>query len=135
MIIDASIAIKWIKEEEEYRKQALELLRNHLNNKEKITVPSLFFIEVANSLVTKSATLPIIIEKQLKFIYDKELKIYEPNAKDIVETTLLSKEYATTVYDMLYAIIAKKHRTILITADGKFIKKTKFSYVKHISKI
>lgn len=135
MIVDASIAIKWIKEEEDYRDKANELLRRHLSKEEIISVPSLFFIEFANSLVTKSATLSKTIRKHLKFIYSKDFTIYQPEERDLLNTSLLAKKYKTTVYDMLYAVVAKKYKTVLITADEQFIKKTKFSFVKHISQI
>ncbi len=135
MIIDASIGIKWIKENEEHRDQALILLKRHLSLREKIIVPSLFYPEIANYLVTGSKSPLTTIEKQLKFIYDNNLVIYEPTREIISQATIFAKKYITTVYDMLYAVVAKKHKTTLITADEKFITKTKFDYVKHISKI
>lgn len=135
MIIDTSIAIKWIKKEESDSKQALQILERFISGKEKIIVPSLFFLEIANSLVTKSNTTIGIIKKELNFLFQINLNVYEPNTKDIQQTSFLAKKYKTSVYDMLYAVVAKRHKMILITADEKFIQKTKFSFVKHISKI
>lgn len=135
MIIDASIAIKWLKKEEESSQEALQILESFISGKDKIIVPSLFFIEVANSLVTKSNTTIDIIKKELDYLFRINLSSYDPDSKDIHKTSFLAKKYKTSVYDMLYAVVAKKHKTILITADDKFIQKTKFSFVKHISQV
>lgn len=135
MIIDASIGIKWIKENEEYRYQALLLLKRHLTQREKIIVPSIFYPEVANYLVTGSNSPLSTIKKHLEFLYGNNLGLYEPKSDAIFQTTTLAKKHNTTVYDMLYAVTAKKYKTILITADEKFIQKTKFPFVKHISKL
>jgi len=36
---------------------------------------------------------------------------------------------------MLYAVIAKNHKTTLITADERFVKMTKFSHVKLLTEM
>ncbi|MBI2029934.1 type II toxin-antitoxin system VapC family toxin [Candidatus Gottesmanbacteria bacterium] len=135
MIIDASVGIKLIKKNEEYRQQSLIVLRNHFSGRQKIIIPSLFYIEVSNYLVTNSHSTLLTIKKHLEFFYESRLICYESSREDIFETLNLAKKYNTTVYDMLYAVVAKKHKTFLITADDKFIQKTKFSFVKHISAV
>ena len=52
--------------------------------------------------------------------------------KDIIKSIQLTKKYSTSVYDMLYAVLAKENKAILVTADEKFIQKTRFKFVKHI---
>jgi len=130
IVIDASIAIKWIKEEEEDRELALTLYTDHTSEKETILVPPLFFIEVANSLVTKSSIKVSTIKKDLEFLYNIHLGLFEPDKDILVKTSLMAKEFRTTVYDMLYAIIAQERKTVLVTADRKFKEKTEFSFVK-----
>ena len=44
------------------------------------------------------------------------LDIYHPGVEDVAKTAELSKEYRTSFYDMLYAVVAKRHKTVLITA-------------------
>lgn len=135
MIVDASMALKWIKSEEADREKALFIYQNHLTGKELIIVPTLFFTEVANALVTKSETTQKTIKKDLKFIFESKLNVYEPNEKDILQTTRLAKKYQTSVYDMLYAVVARKHKTRLITADENFVKKTGFKFVKLLKNV
>lgn len=130
MIVDASIALKWIKSEETGTESALLIYQNHIAGKDPIMVPTLFFTEVANALVTKSETTQKTIKKDLKFILESKLITYEPNEKDILQTARLAKKHNTSVYDMLYAVVARRHKTTLVTADDNFLKKTGFKFVK-----
>ena len=133
IVVDASVAFKWFTSENEvYREKALIILQNHLENIETITVPSLIYLEVANALVTKIKSTEKTIKKNLQFLNEADLKIDSFTKTDYINAAILAKKHNTTVYDMLYAVIAKKLNTILITADDKFIEKTKFSFVKLI---
>lgn len=135
MIIDTSVAAKWILAEEHDREKAKILLQNHVFSKEQLTVPNLLFFEIANLLATKTAFPTQKIKKSIQSIFDANLNIYYPTQEEIILAALWSKKYKTTVYDMLYAIIAKEKATILVTADENFIKKTGFKFVKHLSEI
>ncbi len=135
IVIDASTALKWILSLEEYSDKALKLYKDHIENRKEILVPSLIFIEIANTLVTKSDLTKTEVKMGLKFIYAANLKSHETSEKEILEASTLAKKYKTTVYDMLYAVIAKNKNCELITADENFIKKTGFKFVKHISEI
>lgn len=134
IVIDASVGLKWLRREnEKHIDEALLLLKNHSDDVENIVVPSLFYLEIANALVTKSKTKAGTIKENLSFLNDINLKVDSFTKTDYIEASLLAKRYKTTVYDMLYAVIARKLNTILITADDKFIKKTKFKFVKFLS--
>lgn len=130
IVIDASIAVKWLNEEEADRKLVIPLLNAHLEGKEEIVIPSLLFLEVANALVTKPSTTEEQVKTGLQILNDLELKIHSFTKKDLIETATLAKKYHTTVYDMLYAVVAKDNNCMLITADEKFLKKTQFPFVK-----
>lgn len=132
--IDASVVFKWLKSKNEpYHKEALFLLQDHLSNRNRILAPNILFIEIANSLVTKTETTDITVQDDLDYLYKIDLQVVISDTEMIKETARLAKEYKTTVYDMLYAVIAQKHNTLLITADEKFIRKTKFPFVKLLS--
>ncbi len=133
IVIDASIAVKWIMKDEEDSDKALEIYQKHILKTEPILVPQLFFIEVANSLITKSSSRLPTIEKNLRFLYGLQLSVYNSDQADMIATAQEARKYKTTVYDMLYALVARKHNTILVTADEKFVKKTKFPFVKLLS--
>lgn len=129
IVVDASVAIKWIAPDEQNSKEALSLLELHKKQKEEIIVPRLLFYEVANALATKSKTNRETIREDLRILIDANLKIYEEKPNEFVSFAIYAKERGTSVYDMAYAIIAKKEKIKLITADERFKEKTKFSFV------
>jgi len=129
IIVDASVAIKWIYKETD-SETAVFLLQRHLKQEQNITVPHFLFIEVANVLATKSRYSQQDITEGMKFLSQSHLEIYEIVHEDIIYAAQLAKEYKTSVYDMLYAVIAKRSNCTLITADEKFAQKVKFPFVK-----
>ncbi|OGG25753.1 hypothetical protein A2960_05400 [Candidatus Gottesmanbacteria bacterium RIFCSPLOWO2_01_FULL_39_12b] len=135
IVIDTSIAVKWIMKDEEDSDKALILYQNHLLKKETILVPRLLYIEIANSFITKSSSSLSTIEKNIRFLYGVKLSAYDPDENDMLVTVQQANKSKTTVYDMLFAVVAKRHDTILITADEKFVQKTKFPYVRLLSEI
>jgi len=132
IILDTSIAIKWILPGEIHESIAKSILEDHLSTKQDILVPDLFYYEIANTLATKTSVPSFVITRSLNKIYDFNLKLYHPQAIDVLKAARLSKKYATTTYDMLYAVIAKSHQADLITADSNFVKKTGFKFVHFI---
>ena len=134
IVVDASVAFKWLKiKDEPYHNEAILILQEHLSDRNKILVPNILFIEIANSLVTKTDTKDATIRNDLKYLYGFHLEVKIPDESDIIEAAKLAKKNQTTAYDMLYAVIAQKHNTTLITADARFVKKTKFPFTKLLS--
>lgn len=133
IVVDASVVIKWLRVETD-RDKAKEIQKAHLSKKNQIIIPRLLIYEVANALATKYPMTKKEIKESLGYIYKCDLVIHQEEEVDMVYAAVLARKYSTTVYDMLYAVIAKKHKTILVTADERFIQKTKFSYVKLLAK-
>lgn len=133
IVIDASVAIKLIIPGEEGGATARKLLDSHLKKEDEIIVPSFLFIEVANVLATKTSSIDSDIKRGISALYRSDFLIFELTEPDLIKASLLAKQYETSVYDMLYAIIAKNKKIKLITADEKFVEKVGFSYVKHLS--
>lgn len=130
IVIDASIAAKWILKNELDTDKALLILANHTSSVEKIIVPDLFFYEIANTLATKSKMILKELLIALEKIYQAKLNIYHPLEYDVIQATKMAKKYKTSVYDMLYAVVAKVHKTTLITADEQFVKQIGFKFIK-----
>lgn len=135
IIIDASVATKLINTQEEGSEKALSLLSRHIHNQEKILVPQLLFLEVANALATKSNLEKSYIEKGISLLYKANFVIFDVSEKDIIEASFLAKEQHTSVYDMLYAVIAKSKKINLITSDKRFVTKVGWPSVKHLDTI
>ena len=134
-IIDASVAIKWVRREEEFSEIAVKIQTDHLDNIDKILVPRLILYEIANALATKSDTTPKYVRSGLNILFESKLEIYHESEKEILEAAKLAKKHKTSVYDMLYAVIAKENKCMLITADENFVAKTGFKFVKHIGQV
>lgn len=133
IVVDASVVMKWIALDEQDRSIARVIYQRHINATEEITIPYLLYYEIANVLATKSSTQSQDIEQALNVLFKANLTIYRESEQELLESTLLAKKYKTSVYDMLYAVIAKNKKITLVTADQKFIAKTKFPFVKHLS--
>lgn len=135
IVVDTSVAIKWLNKKEKDSEFALSLYKKHIAGIEVIVVPPLLFIEAANTLATKSNSAKEDIETGLAFIFEANFDIYNITLGDLVDAGVLAKKYKTSVYDMLYAVVAKNKKCILITADEYFVKKTKFKHVKLLKEI
>ncbi len=136
IVVDASVAFKWFKSKNEpFHKEAVLILSDHLSGRNKILVPHILLIEIANSLVTKTDTTDKTIKEDLEYLHKVNLEIIIPEANDILESANLARRNKTTVYDMLYAVLAKKLKTTLITADERFVRITKFAHVKLLSEV
>lgn len=134
ILVDSSVAFKWLKSKDEpHRKQAAAFLERHVRGEIRLITLNLLFIEIANALSTKTVSTPKMIRTSLHALYDFGLEIYKESQDDIVLASLLARKHNTSVYDMLYAVIAKKAGVELITADEQFVRKTKFPYVKLLS--
>lgn len=135
IVIDASVAFKLINTQEEGSDKARFLFSQHYKKQNKIIVPSLLYLEVANALVTKAHLTSPVIGEGMKLLNDFDLTIHSFTKNDFAETARLAKQYKTTVYDMLYAVIAKAEHCTLVTADVSFFKKTKFPFVQLLDTI
>ena len=133
IVVDCSVAVKWVRTSEEDADKAYLILTSHLSNKDKIIVPDFIFIELANVLVTKSRYTDREVRQGLNYIFKTNLNITKVEKEILMKSAMLANKYKTTIYDMIYAVIAKKHKALLITTDENFIEKTKFSYVKLLS--
>lgn len=135
IVIDASVANKLVLPNEPDYVLAKSILEKHILQTEEILVLDFLFYEVANTLATKSSISAIRMVRSLNQIYAANLKTYRPLEVEVKEAAKLAKKHKTSVYDMIYAVIAKNHKIILITADEKFIKQTGFKWVKLLKDI
>lgn len=130
IVVDTSIAIKWLRSDEERYEAAMSLYKNHIDKREEIIVPNFLYIEAANALATNNVLSPKDIACGMEILFEARLGEYIIKEEDIIEASILANKYKTTVYDMLYAVIAKNKKILLITDDKKFANKVKFPFVK-----
>lgn len=129
LFIDTSVVFKWLQTQESDHLIAKQIYQDIIAKKITIYAPELLRIEIANVLATKSAINEKLLEKTLLHYQSLPVKIITIDNASLNESALLAKKYHTSVYDMLYAVLAKKYKCPLITADRKFIAKTNFEHV------
>jgi predicted nucleic acid-binding protein len=121
VVIDASVAAKWVLAKEPLAPQAAELLDGYGKGEIAFAVPDLFWAETAN-ILWKSARLGrqtyLQAQAGLKELLELMLPT-TPSADLLAVAFTLATSYDRTVYDSLYIALAVKLSTRLITADEK----------------
>lgn len=135
IVVDTSVAIKWLNKEEKDSELAYLLYKKHIAGVEAIVIPPLLFIEAANTLATKSNSTKEDVKTGLTFLFEADFSLHNVVLEELVDAGVLAQKYHTSVYDMLYAVVAKNKRCILVTADENFVKKTKFKHVKSLREL
>lgn len=130
IVIDASVANKIFLPHEHNHTIASSIIQNHILQIEGIIVPDFLFYEVANTLATKGVVSAWKVTNAITKLYQIDLKIHPLSEGELKEAARMARRHYTSVYDMIYAVVAKKHKVVLITADEKFADATKFKFVK-----
>src|SRR5579859_6971325 len=84
IIVDASIAIKWLNQAEEGSSKALALYKKHIEKQEPIIFPQLLFIEVANYLATKTNTSEQYIKDGLRLLFQSHFEIHQATEEEVM---------------------------------------------------
>lgn len=117
VIIDASVGVKWLIVEE------LTDRANALVG-EDISVPALFYSEVANAIWKKARRgeleLGPVVEQLPKLLL---ITSTIDDAAFAARALALGHELDHPVYDCVYLAIAEKREELLVTADSKFLRK------------
>lgn len=135
IIVDSSVAFKWFNTQEQDIHKAFNLLNLHLSNENIIIVPELIFYELTNSWSTKSELSINDVSDNIKLLKKYNLKVNSVNFGLLNKASKFSKKYQVSVYDAIYAVLAKERKCSLITADNKFADKVNLSFIKKLSEI
>lgn len=132
VVVDASVAYKWLSPDEQDYRHALDILAAHLTKQNPIIVPDLILYELANAWSTKTKLAPKNITDNIQELQRYTLEIINIDFNLIADAVEFSREYKISVYDACYAILAKKNGCDLVTADDKFIKKVNLPFIKKL---
>jgi len=133
LFIDTSVVFKWLQTQEIDHLLAKQIYQDIIAKKITVYAPELLYIEIANVLATKSAVDEKLLKEVLEHYQSLPIRIISVDNVSLNKSALLAKQYHTSVYDMLYAVLASKYKCKLVTADRKFIAKTKFEHVMELS--
>lgn len=125
IVLDSSVALKWIFDEEEGSGHAMRVRDNHISGIGEIAVPELFFYEIANVLATKVRLAPDEAREAFKLISDFELNVHELGSAGFADAIAFAMKHKVSVYDASYHVLAERLGCWFMTADRKFWEKVK----------
>jgi predicted nucleic acid-binding protein len=116
VIVDASVAIKWVILEDG------SAAANRLISEEELAAPDLLFVECANVLRTKAKRgdlTPAVARQGLALIDAMPIRSI-PIRQHVGAAHVLALELDRSAYDALYLAVGLAERATLVTADVKF---------------
>lgn len=121
VVVDASLALKWVVEEA-YSREARILLEQWGNHRRKLLAPALFLYEIANALAKRMQRRQFTLEQakeRLRFFLEsgpalRQIGAVHPRALELMERFGLP-----TPYDAHYLALAESRRCECWTADER----------------
>ena len=125
IVLDSSVALKWIFADEEGAEHAKRVRDDHVTGKNEISVPSLFFYEIANVLATKVKLSAEEALEAFELISAFELSVHELDTSEYLEAVTIAMKLKISVYDSSYHVLASRLGCRFLTSDRKFWEKAK----------
>lgn len=122
IVVDTSVAIKWVVTEE-FTDNAQALLDNYQRRNDPILVPSLFSYEAANVLYGFVGTGILSIDECKQAIFDlsKLVQPLQPDPRLVVRAVAITHMLGTAkTYDAHFLALAERTRSTYWTPDGRF---------------
>ena len=123
-VLDASVGIKLFVEEEFSEKVQKLFVKLAEDPQTEIHVPDLFYIECANILLKYTRRYKRPQKDSLADLKDlNKLALIVTSTSELIEDALhLASEKNLTAYDACYAVLARKLKLPLVTADAPLAK-------------
>lgn len=122
VVVDASVALKWVLPEE-HADKAYELADDFYMKRISIFVPAHFHTEIANTAVRK---VPLIAFSFIQQLLNSELQPCQLGLEILDKACRLTKKYRQiSFYDAFYHALAMQRQGIFVTADLKYYQTVK----------
>ena len=136
IIADSNIIVKWFIPEE-YSEYAVVLRDDHLYGRVNVIAPVYAILEFANSMRKYVIRGILSKDKAIKALeyLEKTNVTYVDIEFDLAREALkYAMENHVTAYDSYYIVLARKHNTVMYTADEKLLNRLKGreNHIKHI---
>ena len=121
LVIDASVAAKWLFQDETLVTEAVALLDRYDQGKVQLLVPDLFWAESGNILWKAARRGRCTREKaEASMLRLKDLHFATVTSQGLIEQAIrIAGDFDRTVYDSIYVALALEARAELVTADEK----------------
>jgi predicted nucleic acid-binding protein len=129
VVVDASLALKWI-EREPYSDEASELLKNWQKQRRRLTAPALFAYEATNALAkrVKRGQLSLEVAKErLAFLLENGPALENDIALNLRALEIMERFSLPSAYDAHYLALAESRQCECWTADERL-----WNTVKHV---
>ena len=131
IVLDASVILKWVLDEEPQGSSARSYRNQHLAGNNQIAVPELLFYEIASGLVARTSLTPEEAIEGFTRIVETELESHNLRVEDFATAIQMSRQFNISLYDSSYIALAAALGCEFITADAHLAKKVKsLPYVK-----
>ena len=125
IVLDASVVLKWIFDDEDRAVPAARLKDAHVAGQETVAVPDLLFYEVGNVLATKTRLLEASIAEAFSLLWDFSLERFDLGLEEFQGGLTLARKYRITLYDAAYIELSRRLKCPFVTADRKLYEKVK----------
>ncbi|MCP4668126.1 MAG: type II toxin-antitoxin system VapC family toxin [Deltaproteobacteria bacterium] len=122
VVLDTSIVIKWFRQEEVWAEEALGWRDAYLAGRAQVWVPSLLVYEFSNVMRYKKDMSTEQVKEAVVSLYDMGLKQVLPSGAEMCRAIEVSREFQTTVYDAVFAVLAESLNASFVTADERLVK-------------
>jgi predicted nucleic acid-binding protein len=125
IVLDASVVLKWIFDDEDGSERAARLKDAHVDGHEIVAVPDLLFYEIGNALATKTRLTEVAIEEAFSLLWEFSLERFDLGLDEFQGGLVLSRKYKITLYDAAYVELSRRLKCPFVTADKKLYEKVK----------
>ncbi len=122
-VIDSSVALKWVLNDEENVEEAIALRNAGLAGEFGMVAPSLWIIEIINGLATAVRRVRVsttIGKSALTALMNSDVSLADPEPEKIYEIALA---FGIASYDAAYLALAETLKVPLWTGDKKLYNK------------
>lgn len=120
-VLDTSVVLKWIRQEEILANRALSILYAYLEGRNRLIVPTLLTYEVANVLRYKPELSTADVVLALQSLCDLGLEWVSASSILTQRAVVIARTYDTTVYDAVFAAVAESVGATFVTADARLV--------------
>lgn len=123
IVLDASLILKWIFEDEDAGDRARYYRDRHISGDEVVAIPDLFFYEIANVLATKTRLTIEGVAEAFSLFWNFDFEVFSLGVEEFLNGITLSKRNRITLYDAAYIELARVLNCYFVTSDRRLYQK------------